>query len=78
MTLLALGGGRLAGGCRFPFERVRAASFFQEGRGRSREFARRQPEKLGLKGQGWSRKFGRRKPEKLGFEFGALFGAPFW
>ncbi len=48
MTLLALGGSRLAGGCRVFFKRDRAASFFQGGRGRSRKFARRKPEKLGF------------------------------
>jgi hypothetical protein len=46
MTLLVLRGGRLAEGCRVFLEQDRAASFFQGGRGRSREFDRRKPEKL--------------------------------
>ncbi len=46
MTRLALGGGRLAGGCPVFVARDRAASFFQEGQCRSRNFSRRKPEKI--------------------------------
>ena len=46
MTLLVLRGSRLAEGCRVFLDR--AASFFQGGRGRSLEFNRREPGKLGF------------------------------
>ena len=48
MTLLDLRGSRLAEECRVFLEQDRAASFFQGGRGRSHEFDRREPEKLGF------------------------------